>query len=191
MLTLATHGRTWPGPGEELLSAVAKTSWGWIGAVASPRGLRQLTLPCDERDDAQVEVFVHHGRLRSRKVRFAGLFATLERYFAGERVTFDFPLDPWGSEFQVAVWETLRRIPYGETRSYGDVAREVGRPLGAQAVGQAVGRNPLAIVVPCHRVIATDGTLGGFGGGGLDLEERLQLLDLKRRLLLLEGVHVR
>jgi methylated-DNA-[protein]-cysteine S-methyltransferase len=102
----------------------------------------------------------------------------LGEYFAGERTSFDLPLRPVGSDFELAVWAQLTRIPYGETRSYGQIARAVGEPGGAQAVGAANGRNPLAIVVPCHRVIGADGSLVGFGGG---LPRKRFLLDLEQR----------
>jgi O-6-methylguanine DNA methyltransferase len=103
--------------------------------------------------------------------------AELEEYFVGNRRKFTFPLDLRGTDFQLACWNALLAIPYGETRSYGDIARTVGKPTGFRAVGMANNRNPIAIVVPCHRVIASDGTLCGYGGG----------LDLKRKLLELEG----
>jgi methylated-DNA-[protein]-cysteine S-methyltransferase len=109
---------------------------------------------------------------------FAEVVAQLGEYFAGERTAFDLPLRPVGSGFELAVWEQLTRIPYGETRSYGFVANAVGEPGGAQAVGAANGRNPLAIVVPCHRVIGADGSLVGFGGG---LPRKRFLLDLEQR----------
>ena len=102
----------------------------------------------------------------------------LGEYFAGERTAFDLPLRPHGSDFELAVWAQLTRIPYGETRSYGYVAKAVGEPGGAQAVGAANGRNPIAIVVPCHRVIGADGSLIGFGGG---LPRKRFLLDLEQR----------
>ena len=102
----------------------------------------------------------------------------LEEYFRGERREFTFPLDLRGTPFQVSCWRALLEIPYGETRTYADVARAVGCPQGFRAVGLANNRNPIAIVVPCHRVIASDGTLCGYGGG----------LDVKKRLLELEGV---
>jgi methylated-DNA-[protein]-cysteine S-methyltransferase len=101
----------------------------------------------------------------------------LEEYFAGTRRQFSFPLDLRGTEFQLACWKALLKIPYGETRTYADIARAVHRPQGFRAVGLANNRNPIAIVVPCHRVIASDGTLCGYGGG----------LDVKRKLLQLEG----
>jgi methylated-DNA-[protein]-cysteine S-methyltransferase len=88
----------------------------------------------------------------------------LREYFAGERTEFTLPLAAEGTEFQRAVWEALRRIPCGETRSYGEVAREVGRPGGSRAVGQANAANPVAIVVPCHRVVGVSGTLTGYIG---------------------------
>ena len=102
----------------------------------------------------------------------------LEEYFAGERRDFTFPLDLRGTEFQLKCWRALLQIPYGETRSYADVARAVGQPRGFRAVGLANNRNPIAIVVPCHRVIASDGTLCGYGGG-LDIKQKL--LDLEAR----------
>ena len=100
----------------------------------------------------------------------------LDAYFAGELREFDLPLAPAGSEFQLGVWRELAKIPYGETISYGELATRVGDPTKARAVGAANGRNPLPVVVPCHRVIGADGSLTGFGGG----------LDRKRRLLELE-----
>ena len=101
----------------------------------------------------------------------------LEQYFAGERREFSFALDLRGTDFQLACWRALLAIPCGETRTYGDIARAVGKPQGFRAVGMANNRNPVAIVVPCHRVIGSDGTLCGYGGG----------LDVKRKLLELEG----
>jgi methylated-DNA-[protein]-cysteine S-methyltransferase len=89
----------------------------------------------------------------------------LEAYFSGERRTFDLPLDPEGSAFQREVWRALVAIPFGATRSYGELARELGRPSGARAVGMANARNPISIIVPCHRVIATGGALTGYAGG--------------------------
>ena len=109
---------------------------------------------------------------------FADAVRQLGEYFAGERTAFELPLRPAGSSFELAVWDQLTRIPYGETRSYGYVAKAVGEPGGAQAVGAANGRNPLAIVVPCHRVIGADGSLVGFGGG---LPRKRFLLDLEQR----------
>jgi methylated-DNA-[protein]-cysteine S-methyltransferase len=89
----------------------------------------------------------------------------LAEYFAGERREFDLPLAPVGTEFQVAVWRQLARIPFGVTCSYGELAREVGRPSASRAVGAANGRNPIAIILPCHRVIGASGELTGYGGG--------------------------
>jgi len=89
----------------------------------------------------------------------------LREYFAGERTGFELPLAPRGTEFQRSVWRQLQKIPYGETISYGELARRVGNPKASRAVGSANGANPLPIVIPCHRVIAGNGTLGGFGGG--------------------------
>jgi methylated-DNA-[protein]-cysteine S-methyltransferase len=100
----------------------------------------------------------------------------LEAYFAGELREFELPLAPQGSEFQLRVWGELAKIPYGETISYGELATRVGDPTKARAVGAANGRNPLPVIVPCHRVIGADGSLTGFGGG---LERKRRLLDLE------------
>lgn len=102
----------------------------------------------------------------------------LREYFAGERYVFDLPLEPEGTPFQKKVWAALCTIRYGGTASYRDIAEKVDRPKGFQAIGQANTRNPLPVVIPCHRVIAADGSLGGYGGGTgikrllLDLEQR-------------------
>jgi methylated-DNA-[protein]-cysteine S-methyltransferase len=101
----------------------------------------------------------------------------LAEYFAGERTEFDLPLDMRGTAFQRDVWTALRTIPYGSTASYGEIASQVGQPGAARAVGMANGRNPIAVIVPCHRVIGADGTLTGYGGG----------LPRKQWLLALEG----
>jgi methylated-DNA-[protein]-cysteine S-methyltransferase len=102
----------------------------------------------------------------------------LRAYFAGEREGFDVPLRPAGTPFQLAVWEALRAIPYAETRSYAQQAAAVGRPRAVRAVGAANGRNPIAIIVPCHRVVGADGGLTGYGGG---IAQKRWLLDHERR----------
>ena len=112
--------------------------------------------------------------------RTAGLRRQLAEYFAGERREFDLRLAPEGTPFERSVWEELRRIPFGETRSYGEIAQAIGRPGAARAVGRANGANPIPIVVPCHRVIGADGSLTGFGGG---LEAKSRLLEIEGRRL--------
>ena len=104
----------------------------------------------------------------------------LRDYFAGRRTEFDLPLAPEGTPFQRAVWRQLQDIPYGETISYGELARRVGNPKASRAVGSANGANPIPIVIPCHRVIAASGKLGGFGGG---LPVKQALLDLETHTL--------
>jgi len=103
----------------------------------------------------------------------------LDAYFDGERTSFDLPLAPDGTAFQLEVWACLSAIPYAETVSYRDIAEQVGRPHASRAVGQANGRNPISIIVPCHRVIAADGTLGGYGWG---LPRKRWLLDHEQRV---------
>jgi methylated-DNA-[protein]-cysteine S-methyltransferase len=111
---------------------------------------------------------------------FSPIFRLFDSYFAGIDVRFDFPLDLSGTGFERAVWEILKTIPHGEVRSYGWVARMVGRPGGARAVGNACGKNPVPIIVPCHRVILSSGMIGGYSGGK----------GMKRALLEIEGAKV-
>jgi methylated-DNA-[protein]-cysteine S-methyltransferase len=108
---------------------------------------------------------------------FADATRQLEQYFAGERREFELVLEPRGRSFDLSVWRLLADIPYGETRSYGQLARALGRPDRARAVGGANARNPLAIILPCHRVIGADGSLTGYGGG---LECKRALLELEQ-----------
>ncbi len=152
--------------------------------AASPRGL--VALEFDARLPGQQTIRPNPRDLRAENARVTfeesaiallPFVRELEEYFAGTRRQFTFALDLRGTDFQLACWRALLAIPYGETRTYADIARAVSRPQGFRAVGMANNRNPVAIVVPCHRVIASDGTLCGYGGG----------LDLKRKLLELEG----
>jgi len=118
------------------------------------------------------------GRRDPKRCRAAA--AQLREYFAGRRREFDLDLAPYGTEFQLRVWRALRDIPFGSVRNYGDIARAIGQPNATRAVGQANGRNPLPIVIPCHRVIASDGSIGGYSCG----------LAVKHCLLALENVEL-
>jgi O-6-methylguanine DNA methyltransferase len=137
-----------------------------------PEGKGSLRPGLRQQGEDKNEIAWHESAERMHPYR-----AELEEYFAGKRWQFDFPLDLQGTDFQLACWHALVAIPYGETRSYGDMARAICKPNAFRAVGMANNRNPIAIVVPCHRVIASDGSLCGYGGG----------LDVKRKLLELEG----
>jgi O-6-methylguanine DNA methyltransferase len=119
-------------------------------------------------------------RLQESKQTLAPYLRELNEYFAGERREFSLPLDLRGTEFQLMCWRALLDIPYGETRSYRDIAQAIGYPRAYRAVGMSNNRNPVAIVVPCHRVIASSGSLCGYGGG----------LDIKRKLLNLEQANL-
>lgn len=105
----------------------------------------------------------------------------LHQYFAGERQAFDLPVRPAGTPFQRSVWQALAEIPFGETRTYAEIARRIGRPKACRAVGMANHVNPIPVIIPCHRVIGADGSMTGYAGG----------LDVKRRLLALEGAQVK
>ena len=150
--------------------------------AASPIG--QLLL-AGSADALQVIGFPHGDKARRADIgweRYGEPFKKtarqLNEYFAGERREFELELAPEGTKFQVEVLEALRGIPYGETRTYRDIAVAVGRPKAVRAVGNANGRNPLPIVIPCHRVIGSDGSLTGFGGG---IEVKRYLLDLEQQ----------
>ena len=117
---------------------------------------------------------------REERARFSEALRQLDAYFAGRLRRFELPLAPQGTGFQRSVWEALCLIPYGETLSYGELARRLGKPGASRAVGLANGRNPLPIVIPCHRVVGSDGSLTGFGGG----------LPTKTKLLRLEGARL-
>ena len=108
---------------------------------------------------------------------FADVIGELREYFAGERTAFDVPIRATGTAFQTSVWAALREIPYGETRNYGQLAEAIGKPTAVRAVGLANSRNPISIIVPCHRVIGSNGSLTGYSGG---LERKRALLDLER-----------
>jgi methylated-DNA-[protein]-cysteine S-methyltransferase len=162
------------------LGLVTREMPAWTTVVDSPAG--SLDLIADQ-DGALTHVlfrdemrFSRSPELQVDPVRFAEVITQLREYFAGTRTEFDVPLAPRGTPFQREVWLALRRIPYGETWSYARQAAAIGRPSAARAVGAANGRNPIGIVVPCHRVIGADGSLTGYGGG----------IDRKRWLLLHE-----
>ncbi|WP_276354216.1 methylated-DNA--[protein]-cysteine S-methyltransferase [Cohnella caldifontis] len=150
-----------------------------IFLAATERGLCRITWPQEAYEVLRAwadkrwpdAAWIRNG---GRIAEYAGQMAS---YFEGTRQAFDIPLDLRGTEFQVAVWRRLARIPYGECRSYSEIAREIGRPAAVRAVSAAVGANPLSIVVPCHRVLGKNGALTGFRGG----------LQAKEALLRLEG----
>ncbi len=157
---------------------LCETRLGWIGLVLSPSGLRATTLPRPSRDEALREV-AEMGALEPATEAEAGELPHRLRDFAeGRRVDLTADID-WAevSGFRRAVLEETIRIPAGETRSYGWLARKVGRPRAARAVGRVMATNPLPIVIPCHRVVGSDGSLHGYGGG----------LPMKDELLRLEG----
>ena len=154
------------------------TESGWAGALASPRGLRRLALrrtPQEALDGLGPEVV----RARHDPPALAGIRLGLEAYCRGEGTSLDrIPLDLEDAPpFFKAAWEACRRIPPGETRSYAWLAAAAGRPKAVRAAGQAMARNRLAIVIPCHRVIGSDGGLHGYGGG---VDKKAELLDLER-----------
>jgi len=150
---------------------------GWIGILSSANGLLRITLPQLSAQEAcqLLGNSVNHATWSPHP--FKDLMERLGTYFSGHRITFPDKLDlSRATHFQREVWEITRLIPYGETRSYAWVTEQIKKPGAARAVGQALGKNPLPIIVPCHRVVASDGKLGGFGGG----------VEMKRYLLSLE-----
>lgn len=150
--------------------------WGPLRLLATEHGLCRIVLPGEEGIDRWVARYLAGAVAVEGAEILQQAQSHLQAYFAGHRRTLDLPLDIYGTPFQKAVWNLLRDVPYGETRSYAQLAVALGRPHAARAVGQANRANPLPMVIPCHRVIQSDGSLGGYGGG----------LALKRALLQLE-----
>lgn len=148
--------------------------------AASSKGLCHVLWPNKffQVLEAWVKKHFPKGTLIYNQDRLAPYVEQLEDYFRGQRQTFDIPLDLHGTDFQISVWQALLRIPYGTTKAYSEIAKEINRPKAVRAVGGAIGANPVSIVVPCHRVIGKDGTITGFGGG----------LEMKEELLRIEGI---
>jgi len=160
-----------------------KSPWGWMGISESGKGIDRIVLPqtSKRRALAALREPASGVPVMERSSQLEQAQAQMLDYLAGTRQTFDVPVDlSQGAVFQRRVWRTLLRVPYGKLRSYQWVATRVGGRQYARAVGNAVGANPLPIVVPCHRIVAHDATLGGFSGG----------LPTKRKLLTLEGTLV-
>ena len=156
---------------------VVSTEAGWIFICGTARGLRCLTLPLASRRAALAASHDLINDAVEDSSAFGDLPSRLQRYFNGEKVAFLDGIDLSGATaFQKAVWDATRSISYGEVRSYGWLAQQIEKPRAYRAVGQSLARNPLPLIVPCHRVIAGDGSLGGFSGG---LELKQYLLDLE------------
>lgn len=145
--------------------------------VANDSGALTGVYMVEHRHQPDVSGFGDHLTGPDAEQVFGATMSQLDEYFAGQRIVFDLALEPKGTDFQRAVWTQLSLIPYGQTISYAELALRVGNPKAVRAVGLANGRNPLSIVVPCHRVIGASGSLTGFGGG---IERKRYLLDLER-----------
>ena len=172
LLQQSTRTLVWdsvPSPMGECILLASDAGLYWVGTPGT--SLDKGLLWAKKHGQVEQATHVTHPILQQAKDE-------LNRYFAGEKVTFATPLDLQGTSFQISVWRELCNIPYGETRSYGELALTIGRPNAPRAVGAANGSNPIAIIVPCHRVIGSNGTLTGYGGG----------LPTKSWLLKLEGV---
>ncbi|MGB2800503.1 MAG: methylated-DNA--[protein]-cysteine S-methyltransferase [Dehalococcoidia bacterium] len=163
----------------EVSYTLFETELGWMGVAASVAGLRRIMLPRPSQEVVFQLIREDFPKATRDHSFFSDLPQRLKRYLEGEPVSFDDELDlAPATPFRRAVWEATRSIPYGEIRSYSWVAHHIGKPRALRAVGQALGHNPVPIVVPCHRVVNKNGNLGGFGGG----------LDMKKRLLEIEAL---
>ncbi len=163
-----------------MLYTIVQTRWGWVGAIFSDKGLRRLTFPVKTECEAKKRLKNKgdNGYVQSNK--FKGLEKKLVNYFSGKPVSFSCDLDLSGvTQFQREVWETVSKIPYGQAKSYKWVADKMGRKNAYRAVGQALARNPVPIIIPCHRVICKDGSPGGFGGKAAIIKTKLKLLALE------------
>jgi len=154
------------------------TDMGWVGILSSATGLLRVSLPQPSVQEALQLLGDSLDCATQAPHLFEDLVKRLRSYLSGHRVTFPDKLDlSRATAFQREVWMTTRLIPYGETRSYAWVAEQIGKPRAARAVGQALSRNPLPIIIPCHRIVASNGKLGGYSGG----------LEMKQHLLWLEA----
>jgi len=164
---------------QELCYVIFNTSAGWVGMLGSRAGLLRVTLPQRLPEGIFQQLGISPNQAALSPQRFQNLMERFRAYFAGHKVDFPDCLDlSTATAFQREVWETTRLIPYGETRSYTWVAEQIRKQRAVRAVGQALGKNPLPVIIPCHRVLASNGGLGGFSGG----------LEMKRFLLHLEVV---
>ncbi|MBA7564430.1 Methylated-DNA--protein-cysteine methyltransferase [subsurface metagenome] len=163
---------------QQLNYIIFNTDVGWIGILSSANGLLGITLPQRSAQEACQLLGNNVNHATWSPHLFDDLMERLRTYFSGHKVAFPDKLDLFrATHFQREVWEITRLIPYGETGSYAWVAEQIKRPKAMRAVGQALSKNPLPIIVPCHRVVASDGKLGGFSGG----------VEMKRYLLSLEA----
>jgi methylated-DNA-[protein]-cysteine S-methyltransferase len=165
---------------EKITFAVLPTLFGWMGVIASQRGIRRLNLPTASRKTALQNLGPEIIDGVWDPSSFEKLRLKIERYFLGEKVCFDEALDlRKDAKFFQHAWKACASIPRGETKSYAWLAMKSGSPSAVRAAGQAMARNPVCIIIPCHRVIGSNGLLGGFGGG-LALKQRMIELELKQ-----------
>ena len=160
-----------------------ETPLGWVGLAASDRGIVMSTLPVNTRDECERRMGPHLSGIADDPRRFRDLQVRLVSYFQGQDQRFDdVELDvEYTSEFHRRALQACRRIPYSETRTYRWLAEQAGEPIAFRAAGQVMARNPAPIIVPCHRVVGSDGSLRGFGSGDTRLDLKRQLLDLEAR----------
>ena len=157
--------------------SIFKTKLGWVGIEGSDKGLTRIILPCERREEVIKQLSKDGGNFYEDSL-IRCVKEDLVAYLNGEKICFDYPVDLCIlSPFVVKVLKIARTIPYGETRPYSWVAEKVGGKQFARAVGQALSKNPLPIIIPCHRVIRSDGSIGGFSGGFF----------LKKKLLMMDG----
>jgi|HubBroStandDraft_6_1064221.scaffolds.fasta_scaffold555345_2 methylated-DNA-[protein]-cysteine S-methyltransferase len=167
----APHDVSHDGPFDALMYTTIESPIGELLLLGDDHALHGLYMQSGRKPIAIAPAWEH------TETPFAAVATQLEEYFSGRRHTFDVALEMHGTPFELRVWSGLREIPYGETMSYGELASRIGQPTGARAVGLANGRNPISVIVPCHRVIGADGSLTGYGGG---LERKRILLELER-----------
>ncbi len=145
---------------------------GPLTLIGSSKGLSAILYDAHQKASINFDDYERNDKLSL----FAKTELQLSEYFRGERTDFDIPLDMQGSDFQIKVWKQLKKIPFGSTCSYGDIAHRIKSPKSSRAVGMANGKNPISIIVPCHRVIGSNGTLTGYAGG---LDKKKYLLNLE------------
>ncbi|MDI6736773.1 MAG: methylated-DNA--[protein]-cysteine S-methyltransferase [bacterium] len=165
---------------EEILYSIFNTTSGWMGIAANKSGLKATVLPQIDGEKALslIKEKLHQNNLVRDEEYFKKIKTSLIDYFEGKRVVFDYPLDlRFATEFEKNVWKATQTIPYGEVKTYQFIAKAIGNPKALRAVGQALKKNPLPIIIPCHRVIQSNGKSGGFSGG-VKFKEKLLRIEI-------------
>jgi O-6-methylguanine DNA methyltransferase len=182
-LKFIEHSKREPEGKRDLFYSILDTSVGTLIIASSDHGLVRILLPHEDDADstARLQELYPVSTLVEHRERNQSVIDQLAEYFDGSRRTFSLPLEFRGTYFQRMVWKAVARVPFGQTRSYGEIAGEIGKPTACRAVGAANAANPIPIIIPCHRIIGSDGSMTGFGGG---IPLKIKLLSMENSIIL-------